>query len=123
MVHYLCGDVGGTNSRLQLFELLENGTAQQRAKRVFPSKSYSHLSVIIKEFLAEVCLPNGETPLAACLAVAGPVKNNTWYARVFQVIFSLDFSCVQEWTACCQSHTDFSVLNVFLSRTGYAQSP
>ena len=42
--------------------------------QTFPSRNYSHLSVIIKEFLAELKLP--ELPLAACMAVAGPVKNN-----------------------------------------------
>ena len=75
MVFYLCGDVGGTNSRLQLFELRADGSTIQVAKTVFPSKKYSHLSIIIKQFLEETSL--SAPPLAACIAVAGPVKNNT----------------------------------------------
>ena len=75
MVFYLCGDVGGTNSRLQLFELRADGSTHQVAKTVFPSKKYSHLSIIIKQFLEETAL--SAPPLAACIAVAGPVKNNT----------------------------------------------
>jgi glucokinase len=53
MSYYLCGDVGGTNSRLQLFELLADGTTRQVAKQVYPSRNYAHLSIIIKEFLTD----------------------------------------------------------------------
>ena len=73
MPFYLTGDVGGTNSRLQLFELFADGTHAQRATQIFPSRQYTHLSVICKEFLTT----HKVTPLVACLAVAGPVKNNS----------------------------------------------
>jgi glucokinase len=34
MVYYLCGDVGGTNSRLQLFELCGDGSTKIIDKQV-----------------------------------------------------------------------------------------
>lgn len=72
-VYFLCGDVGGTNSRLQLFELID-GKASFVAKAVYPSRKHAHLTVIITEFLQECKV--SEPPLAACMAVAGPVKSN-----------------------------------------------
>lgn len=61
----LAGDIGGTNTRLALFE---NGK-MLGAEKIFPSKKYSSLEAIIQEFLL------GRTVDAACFGVAGPVRN------------------------------------------------
>jgi hypothetical protein len=91
---FLCGDVGGTNSRLQLYELLTNGTTLQKAAQVFPSRNYSHLTVIVKEFLT-AHHKTGGAPLAACMAVAGPVKNNCCHVtNLVRDERSFVFSCV-----------------------------
>lgn len=105
MVFYLCGDVGGTNSRLQLFELRADGSTHQVAKTVFPSKKYSHLSIIIKQFLEETAL--SAPPLAACIAVAGPVKNNTCH------VTNLNWSLNGDELAAALSIRRFLLINDF----------
>jgi glucokinase len=64
----LGGDIGGTNTRLGLFEI-QQGRLSTRSLRTFPSKEYDHLDVIVAEFIAQ-CECSWD---AACLAVAGPV--------------------------------------------------
>ncbi len=83
---YLTADIGGTNSRLQLHEILEFGSGDGDGWRenllfehVYPSAPASHLNAIILQFLNEKCKSKRDTPewpQSACLAVAGPVKNN-----------------------------------------------
>ena len=62
MVRYVAGDIGGTNSRLQLMELPQDvgdGQFNQEAERVvaeetYPSQKYASLTFIIQKFLATV---------------------------------------------------------------------
>lgn len=70
MTRWLAGDIGGTKTILRLLQT----DSPIVAEKIYPSASYPHLNHIIKDFLAEV---GGEGPQAACLAIAGPVINNT----------------------------------------------
>lgn len=66
----LAGDIGGTSSRLGLFEI-QNGSLRLVGKRTFPSQNYQSLCEIASEFLFQ----NGRPKMkAACFGVAGPVN-------------------------------------------------
>lgn len=83
MVLYVAGDIGGTNSRLQLIEIsdtpLKNNNTKPTetilAEHTYPSAKYVTLTSIVKEFL-QAYMPDGKQCNAACFAVAGPVRNN-----------------------------------------------
>ncbi len=62
----LCGDVGGTNARLALWD---GALTEQRQ---YPSGAHADLRQVIERWLAD----SGVRPSAACLAVAGPVADN-----------------------------------------------
>jgi glucokinase len=66
----LAGDIGGTNARLALFDV-KNGKFQLVSVIVFPSRRYSGLDEIVKEFVSK----SGKRPSKACFGVAGPVTN------------------------------------------------
>jgi glucokinase len=66
----LAGDIGGTNARLALFET-QNGGFHLLSSTVFPSRQYSGLDQIVKEFVAQ----SGAHPSLACFGIAGPVTN------------------------------------------------
>ena len=46
----LAGDIGGTNARLALFDV-KNGKFNLVSSTVFPSRHYSGLDEIVKEFV------------------------------------------------------------------------
>jgi len=83
-VRYIAGDIGGTNSRLHLMEIqnLSSSDPSQNvetliAEQVYPSQKYSSLTFIIEKFIKETQSESPEFyPVAACLAVAGPVRAN-----------------------------------------------
>lgn len=80
MVKFVVGDIGGTNSRLELWEIKggdHSDTPEEVCvgKQTYPSKKFSHLTVILKLFIEE--FGGSEAPRACCLAVAGPVRANT----------------------------------------------
>jgi hypothetical protein len=66
----LAGDIGGTNARLALFDV-KNGRFNLVSSTVFPSRQYSGLDEIVKEFVSK----SGAHPAQACFGVAGPVTN------------------------------------------------
>ncbi|MBO0910308.1 MAG: glucokinase [Acidobacteria bacterium] len=66
----LAGDIGGTNARLALFET-RNGGFHLVSSTVFPSRQYSGLDQIVKEFVTQ----SGAHPSLACFGIAGPVTN------------------------------------------------
>jgi glucokinase len=66
----LAGDIGGTNARLAYFQS-QNGHLRLVSERVFPSREHSELAEIVNEFLAD----SDTRPEAACLGIAGPVRN------------------------------------------------
>ena len=66
----LAGDIGGTNTRLQIAEC-EPGRCRIIRDQRFESGSYEGLASILREFLKE---ERKKTVDGACLGVAGPVK-------------------------------------------------
>jgi glucokinase len=66
----LAGDVGGTNTRLGLFEL-ERNRPKQVTIQIFPSGDYTSLQDIVEEFLKKNALPI----TGACIGIAGPIKD------------------------------------------------
>ncbi len=66
----LGGDIGGTKTRLALFEI-RGGILTLLEEKHFPSKEHESLSAILKVFLA----PQKVTFERACFGIAGPVHN------------------------------------------------
>jgi glucokinase len=65
----LAGDIGGTNSRLALFEGRAQGPLAPIAERTYPSRDHAGLGLIVALFRAEFPQPI----VAASFGVAGPV--------------------------------------------------
>lgn len=78
----LGGDIGGTNSRLALFDT-SNPTVPQHA-HAFPSHSYTGLQEIVLEYLKET----GAKPTKACFGVAGTVRKEM--CRTTNLPWSID---------------------------------
>ena len=65
----LAGDIGGTSTRLALFEV-EQGRPVPTTQATYASPEYPGLEAILSEFLAA-----GHAPIeAACFGIAGPVR-------------------------------------------------
>jgi glucokinase len=81
----LAGDIGGTNSRLALYE---DGKAI--FERTYPSAQQPSLEAAVQQFLKEASGQLGARgrPPRACLAVAGPVEDGT--ARITNLPWSVD---------------------------------
>ncbi|MEM8639467.1 MAG: glucokinase [Cyanobacteria bacterium P01_G01_bin.54] len=75
MTILLAGDIGGTNTRLKLYQ----GTGSQLTPlseiQTYPSQNYPSLTPVVQEFFSG--LQPAQTPTRACFAIAGPVQNNT----------------------------------------------
>ena len=69
MTLLLAGDIGGTHTRLGLFDPAGDWTPA--VERVYPSREHQSLDEIVQAFVAEV----GRRPSHACVAVAGPVRD------------------------------------------------
>jgi glucokinase len=70
----LAGDVGGTNTRLALFETTRGanrGRLMMRERAEFKNADRRNLTSIVREFLA----PPSRRARVACFGVAGPVKD------------------------------------------------
>lgn len=87
----LAGDIGGTNTRLALFE---QGKIAGPEKK-YPSRSYQGLEEIVREFLG------GKKVSRACFGVAGPVRegvckatNLPWVVDAAQMSRSLQIPSV-----------------------------
>jgi glucokinase len=78
----LAGDIGGTNSRLALYEAPPTGADRPLFDRTYPSASHASLDDIAETFLlaAGTALDGkvgkGHGVSSACFAVAGPIENN-----------------------------------------------
>jgi glucokinase len=68
----LAGDIGGTNSRLALFD--EGKTSFERT---YPSAEYPSLEAVVRRFLGDAAGAGKTKPDRACLAVPGPVDEGT----------------------------------------------
>ena len=66
----LAGDIGGTNARLAVFDVLD-GHFSLISASVFPSREYTSLDEIVSKFVRSANVH----PHAACFGVAGPVRN------------------------------------------------
>ncbi len=80
----VAGDIGGTNARLRLARYDEAGLVTL-ADKTYRSGSYPGLAPIVVEFIDEFA---DQRPLAACFAVAGPVKDQQ--ARVTNLPWVLE---------------------------------
>jgi glucokinase len=77
------GDIGGTNTRMCLFEA-RDGALEVRAERTFPSAGYPALDDVVRDFLALT----GASPELACFGIAGPVAGRT--ARTTNLAWRID---------------------------------
>ncbi len=66
----LAGDIGGTSSRLALFEA-DGGPLRRAAEETLPSRDYPDITPILKAFLGRP----GRAARTACLGVPGPVRD------------------------------------------------
>lgn len=80
----LAGDIGGTNTRLALFE---SGKRVGDEKK-FPSQKYDSLEAIIQEFL------QGKKVGAACFGVAGPIRKGK--SKVTNLTWTIDAAHVSK---------------------------
>jgi glucokinase len=71
----LAGDIGGTNSRLALYE---SGRQEPSCENTYPSTDYPGLEAICEEFLRDARSAGvlAAAPERACLGIAGPVEDN-----------------------------------------------
>ena len=109
LITFIAGDIGGTNSRLQLFQRAKassvlatpGGSTCKEAseeevllmERIYSSQKFASLTFIIESFLKEAATSHPEIademhPVACCLAVAGPVRANR--ATITNVSWTLD---------------------------------
>lgn len=95
----LIGDIGGTNTRLQLIDVVDNNY-QVTVEKTYSSQEYGSLENIIHHFLA---LPEAGEANMACLAIAGPVKGKQ--AKVTNLPWHLD---------CERLQTELAIPQVYL---------
>jgi glucokinase len=74
MTILLAGDIGGTNTRLKLFQDSGTQVFPLSGARSYSSQNYPSLAPVVDQFLAEV-QPEAK-PSRACFAIAGPVQDN-----------------------------------------------
>lgn len=70
-MNVLAGDVGGTNARLALVEVVHN-RATIRAQHTYPSRAYPGLAPIVMKFCGEI----GARPEHACIGVPCPATED-----------------------------------------------
>jgi glucokinase len=66
----LAGDIGGTNTRLALFEM-DDKWPRVIVQETFPSQQHKGLDELVRQFLGE----HGPTIKRACFGVAGPIRD------------------------------------------------
>jgi len=92
----LAGDIGGTHTRIALFELNQN-RLDKLLDRVYPSRDYKSLDEIISLFVSN----ENVNISAACFGIAGPVMhgqvstpNLAWVVDAFQLTKLLQVQAV-----------------------------
>jgi glucokinase len=86
----LAGDIGGTNTRLMLFNIdrndpcvykpLESGKVAPGIlilNKKYMNENFDSFTAVVKQFFQDAGINDKKPPIAACLAVAGPVKDNS----------------------------------------------
>ena len=81
----LAGDIGGTNTRLAIYDAITAGAAagdrpafMPLFERTYPSAAHASLDGIAEAFLADAVadLGGGAKVASACFGIAGPIENN-----------------------------------------------
>jgi len=76
----LAGDIGGTNSRLAIYDVPASGLrgVEPVFERIYPSAAHGSLDIIAEEFLnaAAAKIGKGATVDSACFGIAGPIEHN-----------------------------------------------
>jgi len=85
----LAGDIGGTNTRLALFEKTERGFLTV-AEEKFSSSAFQDLSVIVRNFLGN----KSNLVACACFGAAGPVQDKT--AKITNLTWIADAESIAE---------------------------
>ncbi len=69
----LAGDIGGTNTRLAIFQTGDGATFEAISEQIFPSRDFQTLEQILKTFLQAE-----QTDVTrACFGIAGPIIDQT----------------------------------------------
>ncbi|MBC8131651.1 MAG: glucokinase, partial [Deltaproteobacteria bacterium] len=80
MMLVLAGDIGGTNTRLALFEAAAGAAHLPLFERTYPSASYASLDAIAETFFSDARAASptlaATMPERACFGIAGPVEGN-----------------------------------------------
>jgi glucokinase len=86
----IAGDIGGTKTRVALFESDGDSFGATVAEKIFPSNQYDSLEAILEEFL------DGSRPQIthACFGVAGPVVDD--YVEATQIAWNVHASRLAE---------------------------
>jgi glucokinase len=71
------GDIGGTNARMQIWDVLNSGHSILRQDVRYKSKHFNNGVDLIHAFLKDVLYTSNETVDALSLAICGPVSNET----------------------------------------------
>ncbi|OCR02123.1 glucokinase [Oscillatoriales cyanobacterium USR001] len=79
MTFLLAGDIGGTKTILRLVESTDTGVLNTLYEFRYPSNNFPDLIPMMRQFLTAATTQLGYTamPEKACLAIAGPIVNNT----------------------------------------------
>jgi len=76
----LAGDIGGTNTRLAIYDVPAAGVRglQPLFEQTYPSAAHASLDVIADRFLGDAARALGGRPEipSACLGIAGPIEHN-----------------------------------------------
>ena len=76
----LAGDIGGTNSRLAIYDVPASGARGLKPifEKTYPSRAHSSLDVIAEEFIAAASAAIGDQARveSGCLGIAGPIEHN-----------------------------------------------
>lgn len=120
-VPVLAGDIGGTKTRLALFNA-EGTQLESLAEHTYPSQEHASLDEIIADFISSRDI----RPNAACFGIAGPVRSNKskatnlpWHinaaaiARRFHIrqVSLLNDLEATAWGIRALNEADFTVLN------------
>lgn len=85
----LCGDIGGTNSRLLVADV-DGANITTIVEKHYRSQTFKHFDDVMDTFLQEV----KTVPDSACFAVAGPIKYGK--AKITNLPWQLNESTLQE---------------------------
>jgi glucokinase len=66
----LAGDIGGTNTRLALYQVTPDSPLQLCLQESYPSQSYNTIEAVLQRFLTHI---SGGEIHSACFGIAGPV--------------------------------------------------